>query len=213
MKFRLPVALAISALALLGPAVAAAHFVLVSPTPTLKQNALGDPQKLGPCGGTTPNPGEPSGVINEAVGGDSIHIKVQETIFHPGHYRVSLAVLDRAELPDDPITMTRDTPKGPYSVSAPIDPKPKAPVLADGLFVHTEKQPAGSFQEADVRLPNINCDKCTVQIIEWMGEHPLNKDGGYTYHHCAEYKITANPKLPIDIAWPGQAKTKAKPKR
>jgi hypothetical protein len=77
-------------------------------------------------------------------------------------------------------------------------------VLADGLFVHTERMAPGTFHEADVRLPNINCAKCTMQIVQWMGEHALNPDGGYTYHHCSEMKITANPALPIDTNWPGQ---------
>ena len=78
-------------------------------------------------------------------------------------------------------------------------------MLADGLFVHTERPAPGSFHEADIRLPNINCEKCTLQIIQWMGEHALNADGDYSYHHCASLKITANPAMPIDRNWPGQS--------
>jgi hypothetical protein len=63
----------------------------------------------------------------------------------------------------------------------------------------------GTFHEADIRLPNISCEKCTLQVIMWMGEHALNADGDYSYHHCAEVKITANPALPIDKSWPGQS--------
>src|SRR5437762_719944 len=109
------------------------------------------------------------------------------------------------ELPPDPETTTRASPRGPLSVSAKIDPNPKPPVLADGLFVHTERPAPGSFHETDIRLPNINCEKCTLQIIFWMGEHALNRDGDYSYHHCANLKITANPALPIDTTWPGQS--------
>jgi len=114
-------------------------------------------------------------------------------------------VNSQAELPPDPVTTTRESPRGPLSVSATIDPNPKPPVLADGLFVHTERPAPGSFHEADIRLPNINCEKCTLQIIQWMGEHRLNEDGDYSYHHCAALKITANPALPIDRNWPGQS--------
>lgn len=190
--------------AVLTPVAVSAHFILLEPSATLEQNKLGDPQKLGPCGGTTANPGVPTKAVTAAVGGADFKIRVQETIYHPGHYRVALAVKDIAELPADPETVTRDTPRGPWSVSAKIDPKPKAPVLADGLFVHTTKPAAGEIFETSVKLPNINCDACTLQVIQWMADHGYNTDGGYTYHHCAVVKITANPKLPIDRNWPGQ---------
>jgi len=180
--------------------------VLDAPVSWLTENVLGDPQKLGPCGGTTANAGTPTNAITAARGGDMVHIKVHETIFHPGHYRVALAVNSRSELPADPEVTTRETEKGPYSVSAKINASPLPPVLADGLFVHTTAQARGTFFEADVKLPNINCDKCTVQIVEFMAEHGYNMDGGYTYHHCADFKITANPAMPIDNRWPGQGR-------
>jgi hypothetical protein len=45
-----------------------------------------------------------------------------------------------------------------------------------------------------------------------MEQHPINPDGRFTYHHCADLKITANPKMPLDMGWPGQAKAKGKKK-
>jgi hypothetical protein len=199
------VCFAIGAVALLAPSAASPHFVLLEPTNLLVQNEIGDPQKLAPCGGRSNDPGIPTNGIAQARGGDMLHIKIREAIFHPGHYRVALAVNSRDELPPDPVTTTRESARGPLSVSAKIDPYPKPPVLVDGLFVHTERPAPGSFHEADIRLPNINCDKCTLQIIQWMGEHALNADGDYSYHHCAEVKITANPALPRDTSWPGQS--------
>lgn len=138
------------------------------------------------------------------TGGENLHIKIKETIYHPGYYRVALSVLDRGELPADPEATTRESPRGPISVSGKIDPKPRPPVLADGLFEHRERPAPGSFFETDIKLPNINCEKCTVQILQFMEEHGLNKEGDFSYHHCADLKITANPALPIDKAWPGQ---------
>ena len=202
MKRAIP--LVLGAVAVLAPAAAFAHFILAEPAQWLVQNALGDPQKIAPCGGTSKDAGTPTNAITAFRGGDMLHIKIQETVFHPGHYRVALSVKDRAELPADPPTTTRDTEKGPWSVSAPIDANPKPPVLADGLFVHTTPQEKGSFQETDIKLPNINCDKCTVQVIQWMGNHGHNPDGDYSYHHCADVKITANKAFPIDKRWPGQ---------
>jgi hypothetical protein len=194
----------VAAAALLLPVGAHAHFQLLAPQSAMVENQLGDPQKLGPCGGVTGNPGTPTNAVTEVRGGDMIHVKVAETVFHPGHYRIALAVKDMKELPNDPMVMTKPAPNGaPISVSAEISPA-KAPILADGLFAHTDRQPTPIPWETDVKLPNINCDKCTLQVIQFMAEHPLNKDGDYSYHHCATLKITANPKLPIDKAWPGQ---------
>jgi len=203
-KMRNSASFAIGAVVLLAPFAASSHFVLLEPTNLLVQSNLGDPQKLAPCGGRSDDPGTPTNAITEARGGDMLHIKIRETVFHPGHYRAALAVNSIAELPPDPETTTRASPRGPLSVSAKIDADPKPPVLVDGLFVHTERPAPGSFHEADIRLPNINCEKCTLQIIMWMGEHALNRDGDYSYHHCANLKITANPALPIDTTWPGR---------
>ena len=182
---------------------ATAHFKLLEPQSWLVEDNRGDPQKLGPCGGTTANGGTPSNMVNEAKGGSMLHVKLQETIFHPGHYRISLAVNSRNELPADPTAVTRDSAKGPWSVSAPIARTIAPPVLADGLWVHDAKM-ANPVVETDVQLPNINCAKCTLQIVQFMAEHGLNKDGGFYYHHCADMKITADASKPIDTRWPGQ---------
>ena len=198
---RYSLSLAIGAAALLMPAAAFSHFQLLEPGNYLVQNELGDPQKLAPCGGTSANAGMPSGMIGQYIGGDMMHIKIKETVFHPGHFRLALAVNSRAELPKDPETSTRESPRGPLSVSAPIDASPKPPVLADGLFVHTTRPAPGTFHEADIRLPNINCEKCTLQIIQFMAEHARNADGDFSYHHCAVVNITADPAKPIDTRW------------
>jgi hypothetical protein len=211
MKLRIAAALAAGLFVTTAPAVVSAHFILEAPKSWIDENQLGDPQKMGPCGGTTANPGNPTAFVTPVTGGEMLHIKVKETVYHPGHFRVALSVLDRAELPADPEDVTKDGPRGPISVSGKIDPNPKAPVLVDGLWEHHTRLPGQEF-ETDVKIPNINCDHCSLQVIQFMEEHGVNTDGRFTYHHCADLKVTANPKLPIDTAWPGQAKSKAKGK-
>jgi hypothetical protein len=189
-----------------GPVMSADHFKLLEPASRLVEDQRGDPQKLGPCGGTSANAGTPTGIVSQAAGGSKLHIKVQETIYHPGFYRVALAVKSLDELPPDPVAVTRETPKGPWSISGAIQSNPQTPVIADGLFSHRTR-PTGPMDpnETDVQLPNINCEKCTLQIVQFMEDHGYNKDGGYTYHHCADIKITADPSKPIDKTWPGQS--------
>src|ERR1051326_2413009 len=108
---------------------ATAHFKLLEPASWLVESNLGDPQKLGPCGGTSANSGMPSDAVTKVTGGQKLHIKLQETVYHPGHSRIALAVNSRADLPADPEVTLRDSEKGPQSVSAPIDRSPKPPLL------------------------------------------------------------------------------------
>jgi hypothetical protein len=185
---------------LLVPVATQAHFKLLAPASWLIEDERGDPQKAAPCGGTNTDFGKPSWAITQATGGSALHIRVQETIFHPGHYRVALAVNSPTELPVDPKATTMDTDRGPRSVSAEIMSPVQPPVLADGLFMHQAKAD-GPF-ETDVTLPNINCRRCTLQVIQFMEQHAVNNPGMFTYHHCATVQITADPKKPIDAAWP-----------
>lgn len=184
-----------------------AHFVLISPAASLVQNRLGDPQKTAPCGGvaanpgrgTPANPGVPSGAVTNVKGGTMLPLLVQETIFHPGHYRVALA-RTMAQLPPDPVVTTVQTERGVRSQSAVIQNPPVAPVLLDGIFAHTER-PTQNF-ETEIPIPNIDCPNCVLQVIEFMADHPgIAVDGGHSYHHCAILNITADPSKPLDTRW------------
>jgi len=180
------------------------HFRLIEPLSWIIENQRGDPQKGGPCGGTNNDWGTPSYAVNQARGGSMLHLKVEETIYHPGHYRVALAVNSPLELPADPETQTVDTERGPRSVTATIQDPPEIPVLVDGLWVHDTRPDGPQTFEADIRLPNINCARCTLQVVQWMADHAFNNPGGYTYHHCAHIQITADPSQPLDAGWPAE---------
>ena len=179
-----------------------AHFRLLEPASWIVENERGDPQKAGPCGVDPKGTSTPSGIVSKAVGGSLLHLKVAESVYHPGHYRVALAVNSRNELPPDPQTFERYTDKGIYSVWGVIQSPPQIPVIADGLFPHYARPSSPQTYEADIQLPNINCPKCTLQVIQFMAEHGYNVPGGYSYHHCAEIQITADPAKPLDKGWP-----------
>jgi len=207
--------LAVAAALTVVPVSTSAHFRLLEPSPWLMEDALGNPQKLGPCGG------DPSGQndeiltneVTQVTGGSMLHIRIQETVFHSGHYRVALAVNSRNELPPDPLTFERYTDRGVYSVWAAIQSPPQIPVLADGLFRHypAPGEPASARPETpmapwetDIELPNINCERCTLQVIQFMADHAYNQPGGYSYHHCADLQITADPSKPLSEGWTTQ---------
>jgi hypothetical protein len=169
---------------------ALAHFKFLEPPSAwvTEDGGKGAP----PCGA-----GIPSSIVTKAPGGHPFTIRLLEFIPHPGYYRIALSVNSRAELPKDADAEVKDG----KSVSAPFDTNPKPPVLMDGAFVHTTT-PRNTEWKIDVTLPNLSCDKCTLQVTQFMAEHALNPGGGFYYHHCADLQITADPKLPpADKAW------------
>jgi MYXO-CTERM domain-containing protein len=171
----------------LAPQTAKAHFVLEEPPSWMSQDSLGLPQKLGPCGdeydGT--DAAAPTGTVTTVQEGSTITVTIHEVVFHPGHYRIAIAP-DRASLPPEPPVTPADTPCG----SAPVQNPPVFPVLADGVFDHSAAFTAP--QTTTVTLPaGFTCTKCTLQVIEFMGSHPLNNPGGCFYHHCADFSVVA----------------------
>jgi len=182
------------------PLAAQAHFRLLAPASWIEENQLGDPQKAAPCGGTNADFGKPTYAVTDVKGGSLLHVKVQETVYHPGHYRIALSVNSPTELPVDPKAETMTDAGGKVmSVSAPVMNPVMPPVLADGLWVHQAKT-ADPF-ETDVTIPNINCKSCTLQVMEFMEQHPVNNPGQFSYHHCAVLHITADPKKAMDAGW------------
>ena len=155
-----------------------AHFRLASPANWVVQDPLGSPQKTGPCGNEGPE--TPSNVTTAFRPGDTVTIQIDETIFHPGHYRVALAVNSPSELPPDPLVTAGASQCG----SAVIQQTPTFPVLADGVLQHTKAFPGPqSFQ---VKLPtNVTCTSCTLQIVEFMSDHAAP----CFYYHCANIAI------------------------
>jgi len=176
------------------PSVAPAHIKLLEPLSTwsTENGGKGKP----PCG-----EGIPSTIITKARGGHPLTVRVQEFIPHPGHYRIALSTKSRDELPVDPVVEMVDN----KSVSAAIAENPQPPILADGVFPHTTT-PRNTEWKMDVMLPNLSCEKCTLQVIQFMANHPGHADGVY-YHSCADLEITADPSLPpAGDAWMVPAK-------
>lgn len=195
-----------STIALLGlSSTAHAHFILMSPPPTNPADATQGKGGL-PCGPDMAMAATPTA----AQGGHTILLKLMETVPHNGFYRVALSINSRTEIPLDNVVYDGSkppkilSPNGPAgtSASAAFESPPFVfPVLADNLFPHMG---TGSMTfMANIMLPNVNCDHCTMQIIEFMWPHGYNgtpgknDGGGYFYHHCADLKITADPAMPI----------------
>lgn len=181
------IGLGISALAvgLLWSADAGAHFVLQAPAALTEQDGLGNPQKAPKCG--DPGGAALTGEVTAYQAGDTITITINETIYHPGHYRVALALTDESELPEAPTV----TPAGGDDCAmTEIQDPPVFPVLADGELVHD-----ASFdgpQSFEVTLPDdVECENCILQVIEFMSSH----GAPCFYYHCATISIEAAPSM------------------
>ena len=157
-----------------------AHFVLEEPPANNVQDAQGNPQKDGPCGGDA----NPTGDITAFQSGQTITITIDETIFHPGHYRVAIAQ-EPSGLPEEPpVTIVGSDQCG----SVPIMDPPVFPVLADGMLLHETAFPGP--QTFEVTLPDdYLCEGCTLQILEFMSNHAAP----CFYYHCATVTVQSEP--------------------
>ena len=64
-----------AAMAAAVPTAVDAHFKLLEPASWLVEDERGDPQKAGPCGGSSTNWGTPSYAVTKVTGGQTLHIK------------------------------------------------------------------------------------------------------------------------------------------
>src|SRR5581483_8365841 len=172
--------------AVLTAAAAQAHFKLITPEPMYQQGALGDPQKADPCGadGTEVASGAPVPTFHP---GDMVTITIDETVMHPGWYRVALGMTGPTSLPSVPPV---DAGPGDPCGTADIESPPVFPVIADNELHHSTT--FSGNQTFQVTLPaDKTCTNCTLQVIEFMSDHGLNPVGGCFYHHCATINIEA----------------------
>jgi hypothetical protein len=190
-SFRRPPVAAFVACAAVAAVAAAtparAHFILDAPPSWMSQDSAGAPEKLGPCGNE--GGGTASGIVTAYQSGTTIAVTINEVIFHPGHYRISLGMNGQSSLPAEPaVTPGPSLACGTAAIMSP----PVFPVLADDVFDHTT--PFSSAQTYMLKLPaGVTCTHCTLQVLEFMSDHGLNNPGGCFYHHCADISLQTTP--------------------
>ena len=176
---------AAAALSALAPA-ARAHFILLEPESWIEESTLGDPQKDGPCGGDT---GTPTGTVTTVQAGETLTLRWQETIYHSGHWRIAIA-RDRSELQDPAVASMVDS-RCNYPAGA-ADALPEYPVLMDNLFPRTDPLAAAEMFEQQITIPDMNCERCTLQVIQFMTHHARP----CIYYHCADITIVGGSDPP-----------------
>jgi uncharacterized protein (TIGR03382 family) len=155
---------------MLVPSLASAHAVLTYPAPR------GTAIKDGPCGGLNSTRGT---TVTALTGGQMITVKWNETIDHPGHYRISLD-MDGQDFPD-PTSFNGNTEGMPNVIKDLIPDLQGAPLPG-----------APRPYEYTFMLPDVTCTNCTIQLIQMMTENPPFDVAGDVYFHCADITITAS---------------------
>lgn len=130
------------------------------------------PQKLGPC------PVERGTKLNVFRPGETITVRLRETIDHPSHYRIAFD--GNGEGFRDPVTV--DDTKNDYPN-----------ILVDGIPDADEE-----IQEVQITFPNVETETGTLQLIQVMHDKGGNGFGGTSpgttpnddlYYSCADIAL------------------------
>lgn len=163
-----------SFMCLLASAPALAHIQLDAPT-VRYSNALGEVNKSCPCGGgdgdatctngTTSDANRDDARVTTLAPGSTITMRWRETIGHVGRFRVAFDD-DGADLADF-----------------------NAQILAD----ISDPSDGEGDRSVEVTLPSIECESCTLQLIQDMNgnaDDPVpDPTGDATYFQCADMAL------------------------
>lgn len=164
--------------ALVWSAAAPAHAHLHLTEPQSRYG--GDILKAAPCG---KGGGERTDNVSVYAPGETIEIVWDEYIDHPSHYRVAFDDDGADDFEDPPCLENCD------SRDMVVEEYTNDTVLLDGI-----EDPATSDHSIEVTLPNIECDNCTLQVIQVMYDKPPYEIGGNDlYYQCADLVLEGTP--------------------
>jgi uncharacterized protein (TIGR03382 family) len=150
------------------PGVASAHVALTEPPARDPRDYVKD----GPCGRAGSSPEE---VVATFVKGDTIMVRWDEFVPHPGHFRLSFSV------------------EGDSAFVDPTDYDDFYP--ADNVLLDDIEDPDGvGDHSVELTLPDVECDACVLQLIQVMTDKaPWGPDGGNElYYQCADIRLVAD---------------------
>jgi uncharacterized protein (TIGR03382 family) len=168
--------------AILTPSIAGAHIQITSPTPR-SMSALKD-QHCGATGSLRAN-------VQTVPPGSTLHLVWDEYIAHPGWFRISFQHNgDTFEIPPVSNGKTGSGAASNYpteDLTGQTDPGTGSLIIADRIM-----HPALSY---DVVLPNVECNNCTLQLIQMMTDKPpytTDTASDDIYFACVDLVISAS---------------------
>ena len=164
--------------------------------PTRRQADVSGPslaQKNGPCGLN-----QRSSNVTVFQPGESITVRWIETIDHPGHYRIAFDP-DGQDSFQEPICLTNCE-----NLANPTFDFYDAPeILVDNI----PDDPSRAY-EVQITLPNIECENCTLQLIQVMYDKPpytLPPNSNDNYYQCADLVLRSGVQPAPDAGPPDGA--------
>jgi hypothetical protein len=154
-------------------APAAAHLALVDPPSRYGEAVL----KEGPCGVRDGGRGT---AVTELAPGARIVVVWDEYVDHPGHFRIAFD----ADGDDDFVD--------PHCLAGCATQRPEIELYADDsvLLDGIADTPAGGRSAVTVTLPDIECERCTLQVIQVMYDKPpFVVPGNDVYYQCADLAL------------------------
>lgn len=146
--------------------------------------------KQGPCGKTG---GQRGKNVYTYAPGETIEVRVNEFIPHPGYFRIAFDEDGDDDFlnPQTVLPLNRECLANPADRCGADDFYNNATVLMDNLNPHPRGLPKKYSWK--VKLPNVTCDNCTLQVIQVMtDEYPIHApyDPSYTsddvYYQCID---------------------------
>ncbi|MBK8013151.1 MAG: lytic polysaccharide monooxygenase [Deltaproteobacteria bacterium] len=154
---------------LLWPATSWAHLGLTTPPSRYGRSTL----KVGPCGRAG---GVRSTNVTTFRPGEVITVQWDEYVDHPGHFRVAFDVDGDDDFKDPTCTAGCTTTFPTFQFYT--DPT----ILLDNI-----PDTQGGASSVQVTLPNVECDNCTLQVIQVMYDKPpYESPGNDVYYQCAD---------------------------
>jgi MYXO-CTERM domain-containing protein len=163
------------------PTVAAAHVRITSPTP--RSSTVLKDQHCGQAGLARAN-------VHTALPGSTLHLVWDEYVQHPGWFRISFQKDgDTFEIPPASNGKTGTGNPSNYpteNLTGMTDATTGSLIIADRIVDGTTS--------ADVVLPNIECNNCTLQLIQLMTDKPpytVDLGSDDIYFACVDLVLSA----------------------
>jgi len=165
----------VAAALLAGALPARAHVRLVSPV-----SRYGDEMKVPPCGRAG---GLRTAEVTTLRPGQTVTVVFDEFIDHPGYYRIAFD-------PGGDGHLAAPVWDGQSVASPAFTNPPDVLILADHIPDTTL-----THGEVPVQLPDLECDACTLQLIEVMTDKPPFDGGDDFYYQCADLVLSRTAAL------------------
>ncbi len=167
-----------AALVLFSARNASSHLELTTPPPRLAGSETISELKNGPCGQAENGRTE---TVTVFQAGETITVEWEEYFDHPSYYRIAF---DLEGDDDFPVRADMDAVNPETD-----DPEAANPVGGVVLAYVYEPDTAMETYSAQVTLPEMECETCTLQVIQFMYDKVGDGNDNEYYYQCADIAL------------------------